>query len=99
MYTTYRLSTEELNDDFLLSLKTLFKGKTIEIAICEVAEESEDETRYLLRDPANRQRLMTAIENVRLGRTHQAWLDEHLEQAGVLVALFQGKLEGVMVDG
>lgn len=76
MYTTYRLATEELNDDFLLSLKTLFKGKTIEIAICEVAEESEDETRYLLRDPANRQRLMAAIENVRLGRTHQVNLDD-----------------------
>lgn len=75
MYTTYRLETEELNDDFLLSLKTLFKGKTIEIAICEVEEESEDETRYLLRDPANRQRLMAAIENVRQGRTYQVKLD------------------------
>lgn len=75
MYTTYRLKAEELNDAFLLSLKTLFKGKTIEIAICEVEEESEDETRYLLREPANRQRLMAAIENVRQGRTHQVKLD------------------------
>lgn len=75
MYTTYRLETEEFNDDFLLSLKTLFKGKAIEITICELEEESEDETHYLLRDPANRQRLMAAIENVRQGFSQQVELD------------------------
>jgi hypothetical protein len=69
MYTTYRMKTDELDDAFLVSLKALFKGKTIEIAVCEADEESKDETAYLLRDPANRQRLMDAIENVRQGRT------------------------------
>ena len=71
MYTTYRIRTDELNDDFLASLKTLFRGKTIEIAVCEADDESEDETAYLLRDPANRQRLMDAIENVHQGRSVQ----------------------------
>ncbi len=98
MYTTYRLATEELNDAFLVSLKTLFKGKTIEIAICEVAEESEDETRYLLRDPANRQRLMEAIGNVRLGRTHQLKLDNQIALEEELGELAQAKLEGVEVN-
>ena len=68
MYTTYRIRTDELNDDFLTSLKTLFRDKTIEIAVGEADDESEDETAYLLRDPANRRRLMDAIENVRQGR-------------------------------
>jgi len=67
MYTTYRLNTDELDDDFLDSLKALFKGKTIEIAVCEAENEAQDETAYLLRSPANRKRLMEAIENVRQG--------------------------------
>ncbi|MTW20840.1 hypothetical protein [Allochromatium palmeri] len=67
MYTTYRMKTDELDDDFLYSLKALFKGKTIEIAVCEADDGSQDETAYLLRDPANRRRLMEAIENVRQG--------------------------------
>lgn len=75
MYTTYRIRTDELNDDFLTSLKTLFRDKTIEIAVCEADDESEDETAYLLRDPANRQRLMDAIENVRQGRLQLVDLD------------------------
>jgi hypothetical protein len=69
MYTTYRMKTDELDDTFLASLKALFKGKTIEIAVCEADQEAEDETAYLLRNPANRQRLLEAIENVRQGRT------------------------------
>jgi antitoxin YefM len=75
MYTTYRIRTDELNDDFLTSLKTLFRDKTIEIAVCEADDESEDETAYLLRDPANRRRLMDAIENVRQGRLQLVDLD------------------------
>ncbi len=75
MYTTYRIRTDELNDDFLTSLKTLFRDKTIEIAVCEADDESEDETAYLLRDPANRRRLMDAIENVRQGRIQPVDLD------------------------
>ena len=75
MYTNYRIHTNELNDEFLASLKSLFKGKIIEIAVCEANDGSEDETAYLLRDPSNRQRLMDAIENVRLGRGHEVRLD------------------------
>lgn len=68
MYTVYKLNADELNEDFLQSIKFLFRNKTIEIAVCEVEAADQDETAYLLRDPANRQRLLEAIENVRHGR-------------------------------
>ena len=64
MYSTYRLKVEDLNADFLESLKILFKHKTVEIAVCEADEAEEDETTYLLQNPANRKRLLEAIENV-----------------------------------
>ncbi|WP_295612594.1 hypothetical protein [uncultured Lamprocystis sp.] len=75
MYTTYRLKTEELDADFLDSLRVLFKNKTIEIAVCEAEPDADDETAYLLRSPDNRKRLMEAIENVRQGHTVQVDLD------------------------
>ena len=64
MYSTYRLKAADLNADFLESLKLLFKNKTIEIAVCEADEAETDETAYLLQNPANRKRLLEAIENV-----------------------------------
>lgn len=75
MYTTYRIRADELNDDFLVALKTLFRDKTIEIAVSEAVDESADETAYLLHHPANRQRLMDAIENVRDGRVQHVTLE------------------------
>ena len=75
MDAIYRLTADDLGDDFLVSLKALFSGKTIEIAVCEADEQSEDESADLLRDPGNRQRLMEAIENVRQYGTVQIGLD------------------------
>ena len=63
MQTVYRLNAGELDSQFLEALKTLFKDKEIEIVVTEV-----DETAYLLQSPANKQRLLTAIENVENGR-------------------------------
>lgn len=62
MHTTYRLNTNELDEKFIQSLKALFKDKDIEIMVSEV-----DETAYLLRSEANRERLLKAIENVHKG--------------------------------
>ncbi len=59
MYTIYRLKSSELDIKFIEAVKTLFKDKDIEIVVSEV-----DETAYLLRSEANRQRLLTAIQNV-----------------------------------
>jgi antitoxin YefM len=64
MYMIYRMNAEELDSRFLRTLKAMFKGKEMEIVVCETAQSEEDETAYLLRSPANRDRLLKAIENV-----------------------------------
>lgn len=55
--TVYYMKADELGDQFVESLRTLFKDKEIEIIVNEV-----DETAYLLRSEANRQRLLQALE-------------------------------------
>jgi antitoxin YefM len=64
MYMVYNMKAEELDSRFLRALKAMFKDKEIEIAVCEAGQSEEDETEYLLKSPANRNRLLQAIENV-----------------------------------
>lgn len=64
MYTIYRINENELDSRFLSALKAMYKDKEIEIAVCETSEIEDDETAYLLQSPANRERLLKAIENV-----------------------------------
>ena len=64
MCTIYRMKADELDSRFLKALKATFKNKEIEIVVCETAQSGEDETAYLLKSPANRERLLKAIENV-----------------------------------
>lgn len=64
MYAIYKIKANELDSRFIRTLKAMFKNKEIEIAVCEVSEIEEDETAYLLKSPANRERLLKAIENV-----------------------------------
>jgi hypothetical protein len=75
MYTFYRLNADDLDEGFLQSLKALLKGQTIEIAVSGAEDASEDETAYLLRDAANRQRPLEALENVRRGDVVSVELD------------------------
>ena len=63
MYTIYKLRADELDQRFLDTLKHQFQDREIEIVVSEA-----DETAYLLRSPANRERLLRAIENVAQGR-------------------------------
>lgn len=72
MYAIYKLRAEELDQRFLDTLKSQFQDREIEIAVCEVSDVAEDETAYLLRSPANRDRLLRAIENVAQGRDLEA---------------------------
>jgi antitoxin YefM len=66
MYMTYKMKAEELDVRFLRALKAMFKDKEIEISVCEAAQTEEDETAYLLKSQANRDRLMAALtENAR----------------------------------
>lgn len=59
MITVYRLSANELDEQFIESVRALFKGKDLEITVTEL-----DETDYLLRSDANRRRLLQAVENI-----------------------------------
>src|SRR6266702_4252629 len=63
MFTIYRANADELDAQFLESLKTAFKHKQIEIAVSET-----DETEYLLRSPANREHLLKALADVENNR-------------------------------
>jgi antitoxin YefM len=73
MYSVYRLNATELDTQFLEALKTLFRGKMIEIVVTEM-----DETAYLLQSPANRARLFEAIDHVNQG---QDLVEAHLDDA------------------
>jgi len=68
MYALYKLHADELDQRFLETLKSQFQDREIEIAVSEVTDSTEDETAYLLRSPANRERLLRAIDNVAQGR-------------------------------
>jgi len=59
MKTTYRLNASELDSNFLEGLKATFKDKEIEIIVYEV-----DETDYLFKSEANKNRLLSAMANV-----------------------------------
>jgi len=76
MYTVYKINADELNENFIASIKAQFQHKEIEIAICETAQAEQDETDYLLRDPANKAHLLEAIDNVKKGRLVTAHLND-----------------------
>jgi antitoxin YefM len=59
MDAIYRAKADELDQSFLDALKAMFKDKEIEIVVYE-----RDETSYLLRSPANRERLLRAIADI-----------------------------------
>lgn len=67
MTTTFQLNESEINDQFLVALKTLFKDRNLTLTV-EVAEDEQDETDYLLSSPANRDRLLQSVQNVREGK-------------------------------
>ena len=78
MYTLYKINADELNENFIASIKAQFQHKDIEIAICETAQTEQDETGYLLRQPANKARLLEAIDNIKKGECVSVNLDDLL---------------------
>ena len=65
MVTTFQISEQELDTQFLKSLKTMFKNRNLTLT---VEAEKMDETTYLMQSKANHQRLMKAIKNVEEGK-------------------------------
>ncbi len=63
MQTIYQINADELDQKILESIKALFKDKEIEIVVSE-----RDETAYLLRSPANRESLLSAVRDVEENR-------------------------------
>ncbi|MDD5322114.1 MAG: hypothetical protein PHD43_16185 [Methylococcales bacterium] len=55
MQTLYKLEPDELNENFLQTLKLLFAGKTVEISVREVspADEQNDMAGHPTFPPAN----------------------------------------------
>lgn len=60
MQTTYQINTNELNINFLNSIKNLFGERELRIVISD----SIDETEYLLSSEKNAARLIESIKNV-----------------------------------
>jgi len=60
MQVSYRLNANELDMSFIDSLKAAFQGKEIEILVYE-----QDETQFLLANPSDRTKLLTAVENIK----------------------------------
>jgi len=63
MEAVFRLNTRELENSFIDTLRDAYPDQNIEITVRE-----QDETEYLCSSPANRERLETAIENVKQGK-------------------------------
>ncbi len=61
MYSIYRLKADELDSKFLKSLKSLFEGKDIEIAVTEVEENYAPDEEELV---DNRRTIYQTIEDI-----------------------------------
>jgi len=63
MYATYKLKRQSWISG-PVHPQSKSADRMLEISVCEAEQSEEDETAYLLRSPANRERLLRAIENV-----------------------------------
>jgi len=60
MQKVYKVKANDLDAHFLEELKAAFRDREIEIVVSEV-----DETSYLLKSPANREKLLKAVDNIK----------------------------------
>lgn len=60
VYSSFTLKTDELDNNFLATIKKLFAGKEIEIII----QDSQTDTDYLLKNPANKSHLLASISSL-----------------------------------
>jgi antitoxin YefM len=62
MTTTFHADVDELDEQFLKTLKTAFKGQKVEIVVTP-----SDDTEYLARNPAYRDLLLRRMEEIKSG--------------------------------
>jgi antitoxin YefM len=74
MSTVYRVKASEIDGAFLEKIKAKFGNKEIEIVVSELNE--DDETEYLFKSEANKNRLLTAVENI---QAHKNLVEVNLE--------------------
>jgi antitoxin YefM len=74
MKATYRIRTNELDEKFIEGIKTTFGEQEIEIVVSDI-----EETDYLLQFPANKKRLLKAIQNAKRGENLVAISLEDIE--------------------
>ncbi len=66
MKSKFIINDNELNSDFINSLKSLFKDKMIQIYVKEL-EKASSETDYLLNNEENKKNLLEAVQRVQTG--------------------------------
>ena len=86
MESTFILNTKELTPAFIDSLRGCYPDRNIEITIREC--DGSDETEYLRRSPANRERLDRAVADIEQGRGLVSFetLDDAIRCAGTQAA-------------
>jgi PHD/YefM family antitoxin component YafN of YafNO toxin-antitoxin module len=63
MYTLYKINSDELNENFIAVIKAHATSDHC-CSISEVSHVEQDETAYLLANPANKAQLLAAIAQV-----------------------------------
>jgi antitoxin YefM len=76
METVFKLKAEELDKNFIDSVKNLFKNKEIEISI----RPAQDETEFLLNSPANKKHLLEAIKEVKKNKNLISFTGKEFEE-------------------
>lgn len=74
MSTVYRVKASEIDGAFLEKIKAKFGNKEIEIVVSEL---NQDETEYLFNSETNKDRLLTAVENI---KAHKNLVEVNLEE-------------------
>jgi len=74
MSTVYRVKASEIDGAFLEKIKAKFGNKEIEIVVSEL---NQDETEYLFKSETNKNRLLTAVENI---KAHKNLVEVNLEE-------------------
>ncbi len=74
MSTVYRVKASEIDGAFLEKIKAKFGNKEIEIVVSEL---NQDETEYLFNSETNKNRLLTAVENI---KAHKNLVEVNLEE-------------------